>query len=77
MASGNRHDGVCLENSTDDEEHDAHSHGRDEQRRLTTKTVDHEEHEDGGRYHFDDTVDPRGKEGVRCSGIPNLRYSKD
>lgn len=72
MARERRHDGVCLENSTDDEERDAHSECRDEQRRLTTKTVDHEEHKDDGRYHFDDTIDPRGKEGVRRSGIPNL-----
>ena len=62
-----------LEDGTDDEEHDTHTHGRDEQRGFATQAIDHKKDKDGRRNHLDNTVDARGEQGIGSSRIPNLQ----
>lgn len=66
--------GVGLEDSTDDEEEDAHAHGRDEEGHLSAQGFDEEEHEDGGSDDFDDSVDPGGEEGDRGARVSDLFF---
>lgn len=62
-----------LEQGTDDEEHDAHAHGRDEQRPLTPESIREEEHEDRGGDELDNAVDSGRKQRVRGTRVANLR----
>lgn len=69
-----RHDdGVCFQNSTDDEEHDSHSHGGNEQRNFAPKSLDEKEHEKCGRDDFHDAVDSRSQERIGRPRVPNLK----
>lgn len=65
---------VGLEDCTDDEEEDTHSHGRDEEGHLSTQGLDEEEDEDGGGDDFDDSVDSGGEEGDGSACVSDLIF---
>ena len=63
---------VGLQNRADDEEQDAHARRGDHERVPPPEGVDEEEHEERGRDHLHDSVDPRREQRVRGSRITNL-----
>ena len=61
-----------LQESSDDEEEDAHAHARDEERQLAPERVDEEEHEDRRRDDLHDPVDARREQRVRGARVSDL-----
>jgi len=58
-----------LEESTNDEEHDAHPDRRNEQRELAAQRLHGKKYEEGSSNDLHDAIDTRGEEGIRCASV--------